>query len=74
MYTLYFDRSEKTIKVSKARKAFQHLKFKKEITRYNEWHFICANRKPLIEKAKEIQQNWISELEEEITAIKEIKL
>jgi hypothetical protein len=74
MYTLYFQKSEKVIQVSKARKALQNLNFMEEVTRYNDCYFICTNRKPLVEKAKEIKQDWILELEKELSAMKEINI
>jgi hypothetical protein len=74
MYTLYFNRSEQTIKVSKAHKALQNLNYTDEVTQYNSCFYICSKRNPLIEEAKEIKRIWISELEEELNAVKEIKL
>jgi hypothetical protein len=74
MYTLYFSRLEQTIKVTKALKAFQNLNFTDEVTKYNSCYYICSNRNLLIEEAKEIKQIWISELEQELRLIKEIKL
>lgn len=73
MYTLYHKRSESVIKVSKAKKIFQTLSFTEEVDRYNDCYFICTKRKPLVEKAEEIKQRWISELEMELESIKEIK-
>jgi hypothetical protein len=74
MYTLYYSRKEKTIKVTKARKALQNLNFTEEVTRYNDCYFICSNRKPLIEKAKDIQTAWLLELVKELETIREINL
>lgn len=74
MYTLYYQRSEKVIQVLKAKKVFQTLNFTEEVTSYNDCYFICSKRKPLIEKAKEIKQGWVLELEEELNSIKEIKI
>jgi hypothetical protein len=74
MYTLYYSRKEKTIKVTKARKALQNLNFTEEVTRYNDCYFICSNRKPLIEKAKDIQNEWLLELVKELETIREINL
>jgi hypothetical protein len=74
MYTLYYSRKEKTIKVTKARKALQNLNFTEEVTRYNDCYFICSNRKLLIEKAKDIQNEWLLELVKELETIREINL
>jgi hypothetical protein len=74
MYTLYFNRSEKIIKVSKATKALQNLSFTEEVTQYNYCFFICSNRKPLVEKAREIKREWILELEDELNTIEAINI
>jgi hypothetical protein len=74
VYTLYFSRSQKTIKVSKAKKAFQNHIFTEEVTRYNDCYYFCASRKPLVEKAQEIHREWISELEDELNTIEQIKI
>jgi hypothetical protein len=74
MYTLYFSKSEKALKVSKPRKPLQTLNYTEEVTQYNSCFFICSKRKPLIEKAKEIQNEWILELVKELETIREIKL
>jgi hypothetical protein len=74
MYTLYYKRFEKAIVVSKAKKVFQTCNFTEEVTRYNDCYFLCSKRKPLIDKANEIKQGWISELEEELSLVKEIKI
>jgi hypothetical protein len=74
MYTLYFNRSRKEIELKKARKAFQNLNYTEEAVKYNDCIYICAKRKPLVDKAKEIQQNWVLQLEEELKVINEIKI
>ena len=74
MYTLYFSKKDKDIKVSKAKKVMQNLKYTEEAVQFNDCYYICVNRKPLVEKAKEIQEKWISEMEEELESIKKIKV
>jgi hypothetical protein len=74
MYTLYFKKSERKIKLSKSHKSMQNLDYTDKVTRYNDCYFVCSERIPLKEKAKEIKQNWIEEYEEALNSIKEIKI
>ncbi len=74
MYTLYFSEREKSIKVSKARKTLLDLDYKEEITRFNDCFYICAKRKPLLEKGREIQKEWILKLEQELETLKKLKI
>lgn len=74
MYTLYHDKANKEIKVMKAKKAMQYIKYTEEVTSYNNCYFICLKRKPLVVKANEIKQKWISELEKELSLVKDIKI
>lgn len=74
MYTLYFSRKDKVIQVKKAKKALQNLEYSEKATQYNSCYYICSKRAPLLEKAKEIKQKWITELEDELKVIKEIKV
>lgn len=64
MYVLEHSKEENVISVKKANKAFQNLNFKEEVTFYNDNYYFCKNRKPLIEKAREIREKWILELEQ----------
>lgn len=74
MYTLYVNRKENKIEINKARNIFQHLNYTDEVTRYNDSYYICSKRKSLKDKAKEVHQEWISELEEKLKLVKEIKI
>jgi len=74
MYTLYHNRKEKIIEVKKAKKAIRDIEYTDEVTFYNSCYFICLKRKPLMDKTKEIKQNWISELKKEIESIEAIRL
>lgn len=74
MYTLYFEKLERKIKVSKAHKAMQNLTYTDKVVQYNDCYFICSERNQLREKAKEIQQNWIEDFEEALNSIKGIKI
>lgn len=72
MYTLYYSRADKEIKVTKARKAMQMHNFTEEVTRFNNCYFLCSKRKPLIEKAEEIKRKWVLQAEKELDQMKGI--
>lgn len=74
MYTLYVNKKEKMIQVTKARSIFHHLTYTDEVVKYNDCYYICTKRKPLKEKGKEFHQEWIKELEEELKSLKELKI
>jgi hypothetical protein len=74
MYILYFDKSEQVITVKKAHKALQKLDYTDEVTQYNSCYYICSKKAPLVEEAKEIKRIWISEIEQALNKVKEIKL
>ena len=74
MYTLYYKRSEKVLKVTKATKVFHNLNFTEEVSVYNDCYLYCSKRITLVNKAIEIKQRWISELENDLNSIKEIKI
>ena len=74
MYTLYHNKKERIIEVKKASKAMAKCNYTDDITSYNDCYYICLQRKPLVEKAKEIKKSWIKELEDEMEKVKSIKL
>lgn len=74
MYVLYFNKSERKIKLSKANKSMRNLNYTDQVVKYNDCHYICTERRLLKEKAIEIQQSWISEFEEALNSIKELKI
>lgn len=74
MYILYHDKKSGKIEVKKPKKILENLNYTEEVTHYNDWHFICLNREPLVEKAREMQQTWIVELESALNKLKQIKL
>ena len=73
MYTLYVNKEKMIIEVKKASKAMSNCTYTNEVAKYNNWHYLCLKRKPLIEKATEIRESWISELEEKLKKAKSIK-
>lgn len=72
MYTLYHNRKEHAIKVSKAKKVLQYLNYTDEVTVFNNCFYICSKRAPLLDKANEIKQSWIATLEDELDLVKAI--
>ena len=73
MYTLYVKKEKMIIEVKKASKAMSNCTYTNEVVKYNDCYYLCSNRKPLIEKAKEIKESWISELKEKLEKAKSIK-
>lgn len=73
MYTLYVRKEKMIIEVKKASKAMSNCTYTNEVVRYNDCYWVCLNRKPLMEKAKEIKESWISELEGKLEKVKSIK-
>jgi len=74
MYTLYHNKPTNTLQVNKAKKALQDLHYTDEVTLFNNNYYLCAKRKPLVEKAEEIKQSWIEECEQQLAALHAIKL
>lgn len=75
MFCLYHSKLYKTIEIAPIKKdSFMLSKVTDEVTPYNDYYFICNNRKLLKEKAIEIKNNWIEETEKELNALKEIKI
>lgn len=74
MYTLYHNKKSRILEVKKPCVAMQNNTFPDDIAYYNDNYYLCKNRKPLVEKAKEIKQSWIDEVEAELEKIKAIKI
>lgn len=73
MYTLYVEKEKMIIEVKKTSKAMSNCTYTNEVVKYNDCYYLCLKRKPLIEKATEIKESWIRELEEKIKKAKSIK-
>ena len=73
MYTLYHNKRERIIEVKRASKGMSSCTYTDKVERFNECYYTCLKRKPLVEKAKEIKQSWIEELEEEIAKVNAIQ-
>lgn len=80
MYQLYVNKKEYgnkyELKVKPLQAAFKKRDFviTDEIMRHNNNYYFCKNRKSLIEKAKQIKQEWINEVEQELGKLKDIKI
>lgn len=74
MYTLYFNRRLKEVKVKKANKGNLKFPYSENVTKYNDCYYTCLTRKPLVEKANEIINDWINEINEELKIIESIKI
>lgn len=74
MYTLYVNKMDNKIVVSKASKAMQNAgSYTNEVRQYNLNYLICLDKKPLVEKAKEIKDEWIAEFKSKLEELEGIK-
>lgn len=75
MYTLYFNKADKILKIESSNRLMcKDSAYKSIPTYYNDCYIICDNRKALREKAKELQLKWIAEIENELDQLKKIKI
>jgi hypothetical protein len=74
MYTLYHNKRESIIEVKKATKGMSHCTYTDDVAYYNDCYYLCTKRKPLVEKANEIKQSWIDELEQKLADVAAIKI
>ncbi|GAA4880326.1 hypothetical protein GCM10023310_70650 [Paenibacillus vulneris] len=76
MYNLYIDKAEGKIEIKPLRKVFYKLKdsITDEVTKYNSVYYFCTQKRPLIEFAEQTKQEWINELENELSRIRNIKI
>lgn len=73
MYTLFFNKSQKTIKINKANKNMQNQKYTDEVTQFNDCYYLCTTRKPLVLKANELWSEWLKEAEQAVDDIRRMK-
>lgn len=73
MYSLYFNRTERIIKIKKMGKVIMGNPTE-EVVRYNDLYYISTDRKALKKKALEIKEKWINETTKELEEIKQIKI
>ena len=74
MYSLYYNKKEGIIKISKTHAALKRVEHKEEVTRYNDYYYLCLKRKPLIEFARQMRDEWIKEYESKIDDLKSLKI
>ena len=76
MYLLYHDKDNAVIFVKKAGKAMQDLDYDNtgKVTCFNNHYFSCLKRKPLLDKAREMKEQWIKEEKEKIMKIEAIEI
>ena len=76
MYLLYHDKDNAIITVKKASKAMQDLDYDNtgKVNYFNNHYFICLKRKPLLDKAREMKEQWLEEEKEKIMKIEAIEI
>lgn len=76
MYNLYVDKSETKIEIKPLRKVFHnHIgSITDEVSQYNSVYYFCAKKKPLLDLATRIKEEWLKEAEERVNTIKKITI
>lgn len=82
IYQLYYDKSQGILKVSPMASVFFNSYVDKALESqpqdyvlyYNHAHFFSFSRKNLIQKAREIREEWIREAEKTLDMYKNIKI
>lgn len=82
IYQLYHDKSKAILKISPMIKAFYGTTYidklltnaTEEIIYYNTNYFFSFSRKALVQKAREMKEEWIKEAEEILEMYKNIKV
>lgn len=74
MYTLYHNKKQGIIKISKTTKALQNVEHKEEVTIWNDCCCLCLYRKPLLELGRQMRDEWIKEYEDKINDLKNLKI
>lgn len=73
IYALYFDRTKKELTIKNW--SSRELKLEEgKIYSYNDCIYLALDRKILRQKAKEIQDSWISKCEKELEELKSIRV
>ena len=73
VYALYFIKKERKLEIDNWSNRRVSLK-EGELYRHNDCIYLALDRKILREKAKELQEQWIKEYEEELEAVKNMKI
>lgn len=74
MYCLYHNKKDGIIKVRKTHTALQGVEHTEDIHCYNSSYYLCLYRKPLVELAVQMREEWIKEYEEKINDLKSLKI
>lgn len=73
-YTLYVSKNDAKIVVKKASTVFKNCKFTDDVVAYNDCYYFSTNRKKLIEKAKEIKNQWVEEARKTLEKYESIEI
>lgn len=76
MFNLYVSKEEGKLEIKPLRKVFAHLinDITDEVKQYNHAYYFCAKRKPLLDLAQQLKQEWIEEIETELRRINNIQI
>ena len=82
VYHLYYDKENAILKVSPIKKIFYKTYVDKALAdkpqdyiyHYNENYFFSLSRKALVQKAREMKEEWIKEVEVKLEMYKKIKI
>lgn len=75
MYTLYFKKKDCTLLIKPIKNDSRLLaQCTDEVTVFNDCYLLCNDRKKLKQKAEELKEKWIKELEEELQKLKNMKI
>ena len=82
IYQLYHDKEKGDLRVSPIQRVFDNTYIDKALTDkpqdyiycYNDCYFFSLSRKDLVQKAREIKEEWIKELEVKLEMYKNIKI
>lgn len=74
MYTLYVNKQTLELKVKKAKTVLLKEEFTDQVTAYNQNYYFCNNRKPLVDKAREIKAEWIRQTEYKLNQLNSLKI
>lgn len=78
MFSLYHDKAKHELVIRPANKnqmmVARIAKSEDEVKYYNDCYFVCKNRTVLRAFANEMKNTWITELEEDLKAIKQMKI
>ena len=78
MYSLLIEKKRYNIELKKAGKNYSDDSYIKkvgdDIYQVNDIFFLCKTKKPLLEKARKIKEDWIIELKEICNKVENMKL